>query len=309
MRPHTPTLNISHPAPGTIGPTSPPDTPTTTSPVLNRTPASNGQPPPAKTRYQTTHHPSSIRPLGGTHFSYNPAPRPEEISPQLSHSSDAESGASSSPSPSSIVDVDIEPELQPEILAAAIDIDGDDGDDAGFAIEILSDCPLGIEYENVPVLLPDDYEYPESDGSRSRSRSPPCIDPVMEGVQNMNPFDDSEGEFDHDDEFVKQLRDNRQKRRQKRMQSGSISKRTVSERGSDSDREDTGSNCDSSEQGYIRRTRRKVGDRISIQLTGNLPERIEELKEPLSEDEIILEDAEVFARELPYWTLMDVDSE
>ncbi|KAI0599719.1 hypothetical protein F4775DRAFT_107194 [Biscogniauxia sp. FL1348] len=305
MRPHTPTLNISHPAPGTIGPTSPPDTPTTSSPVLNRTLASNGQPPPpAKARYQTAHQ-SSIRPLGGTQFSYNPAPRPEEISPQLSHSSDdEESDTSSSPPPSSVVDVDIEPELQPEILVAAIGID-----DADFAIESLSDCSLGVEDENVPVLLPDGYEYPESDTSRSRSRSPPGIDPeVMEGVQNMNPFDDSEGEYDHDDEFVKRLRDNRQKRRQRRMQSGSISKRTVSERGSDSDREDVlreGNDSGSS----TRRTRRKVGDRTSIQFAGPLPERIEELKEPLSEDEIILEDAEVFAKELPYWTLMDVDSE
>ncbi|KAI1503996.1 hypothetical protein F5X99DRAFT_67182 [Biscogniauxia marginata] len=305
MRPHTPTLNISHAMPGTIGPTSPPDTPITASPVLNRTLASNGRPPPpAKARNKKPQQ-SNIRPLGGTQFSYNPTPRPEEISPQLSHSSDEEDSGSSISPPQSPVP-DIVPGLQQHILAAAIHID-----EADFAIESLSDCSLGSDDENVPVLRPYDVEYPDSDRSQSRSRPPPDMDPeVMTGVQNLNPFEDTDGDIDPDEEFERQRLHNRQERRLRRMKSGSISKRTVSERDSDSDKEDVLPYYDGNEPGpNFRRMRRKVGDRTSIQLNGPLPEPIEELREPLSENEIILDDAEVFAKELPYWTLMDVDSE
>ncbi|KAF3059292.1 hypothetical protein GL218_04607 [Daldinia childiae] len=137
------------------------------------------------------------------------------------------------------------------------------------------------------------------------------MDPaVMEGIENLNTFEDSDGDIDRDDEeFIRQLQKTREERRLRRMKSGSLSKRTVSERGSDSDREDVLPYYEGNETGPTRRMRRKVGDRISIQFMGPLPERIEELKEPNSDDEIILDDAEVFARELPYWTLMDVDSE
>lgn len=135
------------------------------------------------------------------------------------------------------------------------------------------------------------------------------MDPaVMTGIENLNTFEDSDADIDHDDEFTRQLQKRREERRLRRMKSGSLSKRTVSERGSDSDREDVLPYYEGNETGPTRRMRRKV-DRTSIRFEGPLPERIEELKEPNSDDEIILDDAELFARELPYWTLMDVDSE
>jgi hypothetical protein len=125
----------------------------------------------------------------------------------------------------------------------------------------------------------------------------------------MDPFEDEESDLEPDDEFHRQLKLDRQARRVRRMKSGSISKRTISERDSESDNEDLMPWSNADDPGpYGRRVRRK-GDRSSIQFNGLLPERIEELKEPNSEDEIIIDDAEFFARELPYFHFMEVDSE
>ncbi|KAI8963472.1 hypothetical protein F5Y11DRAFT_346456 [Daldinia sp. FL1419] len=311
MRPHTPSLDTAHVAAAAAVPTSPPETPTTGSPKVHRKTATlNGRPqrhPKAHSRHD---HPANIKPLGGTKFSYTRAPRPEEISPRSSHSSDEESDDSSASPPQSLLsDVPI---LHHQHVEQATFIQSEQ---ATFSIEELSDdCSLSSEYGHLDVLRPYAFEYANSDGSRSVSRPrppPPDMDPaVMEGIENLNTFEDSDGDIDRDDEeFVRQLQKRREERKLRRMKSGSLSKRTVSERGSDSDREDVLPYYDGNETGPTRRMRRKVGDRISIQFTGPLPERIEELKEPNSDDEIILEDAEVLARELPYWTLMDVDSE
>ncbi|KAL7619880.1 hypothetical protein AAE478_010427 [Parahypoxylon ruwenzoriense] len=308
MRPHTPSLDTAHvaaAAAAAAGPTSPPETPTAGSPKISRKVAANGRPP----RYPKSHsqkgHPSGIQPLGGTKFSYTRGPRPEEISPRSSHSSD-ETESSASPPQSPLSDI---PKLQHQHIEqmTAIRIE-----QAAFSVEELSDdCSLNSGDGHLDVLRPYAFEYAGSDRSRSRSRPPPDMDPaVVAGIQNLNTFEDSDVEFDHDDEeFIRQLQKQREERRLRRMKSGSLSKRTVSERGSDSDREDVLPYYDGNETGPTRRMRRKVGDRISIQFTGPLPERIEELKEPNSDDEIILDDAELFARELPYWTYMDVDSE
>ena len=97
------------------------------------------------------------------------------------------------------------------------------------------------------------------------------------------------------------------------MTSGSIGKRTISESiGSDSDREDVLPFLEVNEVGSsARRLRRKVGDRRSLQFQDPPPPRIEELEEPpTSEDEML--DGETLARELPYYTLeyisMEIDS-
>ncbi|KAI1773245.1 hypothetical protein F4818DRAFT_443598 [Hypoxylon cercidicola] len=299
MRPHTPSLDTAHVATAT-GPTSPPETPTTGSPKIRRKAALNGRIP----RYSG--HSSHIRPLGGTKFSYTRGQRPEEISPRSSHSSDEESDSSASPpqSPFSEIPKLRHPHVE-QIATATIRIE-----QAAFSIEELTDdCSLNSDEGHLDVLRPYAVEYANSDRSRSRSR-PPDMDPaVMTGIENLNTFEDSDADIDRDDEFTRQLQKRREERRLRRMKSGSLSKRTVSERGSDSDREDVLPYYEASEPGPTRRMRRKVGDRLSIQFTGALPERIEELKEPNSDDEIILDDAEIFARELPYWTLMDVDSE
>ncbi|KAI1453905.1 hypothetical protein F4805DRAFT_353240 [Annulohypoxylon moriforme] len=305
MRPHTPSLDTAHVA---AGPTSPPETPTTGSPKINRKLAAiNGHLPRHSKPHGHQHHPSNIRPLGGTKFSYTRAPRPEEISPRSSNSSSEESDSSASPPQSPLSDIPKFRHQHVEKVAAAIRIE-----QATFSIEELSDdCSLNSEDDHLNVLRPYAFEYANSDRSRSRSRPPPDMDPaVMTGIENLNTFEDSDADIDRDDEeFIRQLQKTREERRLRRMKSGSLSKRTVSERGSDSDREDVLPYYEGNETGPTRRMRRKVGDRISIQFTGALPERIEELKEPNSDDEIILDDAEIFARELPYWTLMDVDSE
>ncbi|KAI0886948.1 uncharacterized protein GGS22DRAFT_119468 [Annulohypoxylon maeteangense] len=305
MRPHTPSLDTAHVA---AGPTSPPETPTTGSPKINRKAAAiNGHLPRHSKSHGHQRHPSNIRPLGGTKFSYTRAPRPEEISPRSSNSSSEESVSSASPPQSPLSDIPKLRHQHVEKIAASIRIE-----QAAFSIEELSDdCSLNSEDDHLHVLRPYAFEYANSERSRSRSRPPPDMDPaVMTGIENLNTFEDSDADIDRDDEeFVRQLQKRREERRLRRMKSGSLSKRTVSERGSDSDREDVLPYYEGNETGPTRRMRRKVGDRISIQFTGALPERIEELKEPNSDDEIILDDAEIFARELPYWTLMDVDSE
>ncbi|KAI1760184.1 hypothetical protein GGR53DRAFT_97387 [Hypoxylon sp. FL1150] len=300
MRPYTPSLDTAHVA--TVGPTSPPETPTTGSPRINRKAALNGRSYTKANGHQR--HPSNIKPLGGTKFSYTRGQRQEEISPRSSHSSDEESEPSASPPQSPLSEI---PKLRHhhiEQIATTIQFE-----EASFYIEELTDdFSLNNDDGHLHVLRPYDVEYPNSDRSRSRSR-PPDMDPaVMTGFENLNTFEDSDADIDRDDEFTRQLQKRREERRLRRMKSGSLSKRTVSERGSDSDREDVLPYYEGNETGPTRRLRRKVGDRTSIQFTGMLPE-LQELKEPNSDDEIILDDAEVFARELPYWTLMDVDSE
>lgn len=348
---------------------SPPQTPTATSPTANpgQKAAANGNgsvngnnvnpngyplPHTKKSRHRSLQ--SNIHPLGGTKFSYSRAPRPEEISPRSSESSDEEdSGPSCSPpqSPLSEPPEDRKPAMAQQATAASsasITVE------ATFAVEELGD--LDAAQGNVDVLvLPFEIEDPDSDGSesspppsssrhrhwqrRQQQQAPPDMDPsVVSDFKNFAPFYDSDemdsggngyngGGGGDDDDFQRNLLQQRQERRIRRMKSGSISKRTISERGSDSDREDvlpwhdgggadleptTAGGPEGSESngggGTTRRLRRKT-DRHSMQFSGQYFERIEELKEPNSDDEIILDDAEVFARELPYWTLMDVDSE
>ncbi|KAI2635895.1 hypothetical protein GGS26DRAFT_581516 [Hypomontagnella submonticulosa] len=310
MRPHTPSLDTAHIGATVSDPTSPPETPTAGSPKIHRKAALaalNGRSP----RHSKTHshqgYPPNIRPLGGTNFSYTRVPRPEQISPRSSSSSDENSDSFARPPQSPQSDV---PKLRPQHVEQAKQGTTTRSKQPAFSIEELSDCSLNSEDDHLDVLRPYAFEYANSDRSRSRSR-PPDMDPaIMTGIENLNTFEDSDADFDdNDEEFTRQLQKRREERRLRRMKSGSLSKRTVSERGSDSDKEDVLPYYEGNETGPTRRMRRKVGDRISIQFTGPLPERIEELKEPNSDDEIILDDAELFARELPYWTLMDVDSE
>jgi hypothetical protein len=302
-----PSLSVARPS----GPTSPPETPTKTSPVFGRKPAINVQlSPPSKTS-QARGHRTAGQGLDRKGLGYGRGPRPEEISPQSSLSSseeEEESDSSASPPDSPVSDIPVLREPVAQVTAASLRIV-----EATFAIEEMSDYDPDDSDDDdnrLNVLRPYGFEYPESDRSRSRSRPPPEVDPVMmRRFADLDCFDDSDSDEDQDDEFVRQLRRKREERRLRRMKSGSISKRTVSERGSESDKEDVLLPYDGPESGLnTRRVRRKT-DRHSLQFSGQFPERIEELKEPNSEDEIILNDAEIFARELPYWTLMDVDSE
>ncbi|CAK7201850.1 hypothetical protein SEUCBS139899_004565 [Sporothrix eucalyptigena] len=115
------------------------------------------------------------------------------------------------------------------------------------------------------------------------------------------------------------LSKHRDERRRRRMTSGSISKRTITESiGSDTDNEDLNAMLDASEVGSsARRLRRRIGDRHSLQFQDPPPPRIDELEEPDTtdnEDDVkeLIRDGETLARELPYYTLeyisMEVDS-
>ncbi|KAI0202095.1 hypothetical protein F4808DRAFT_78043 [Astrocystis sublimbata] len=317
MRARAPALNVGHTMAG-AKPTSPPETPTKTSPAPNRPSASRGKlSSRAKSRQYKGPGPN-IHPLGGTKFSYSRDPRAEEISPRSSHSSDDESESSASPPQSPLSDINGFHKLhgfQFTTAAAAIALHRGGAticiDEAGFAVEELSDCSIDSDEEiEVDVVRPYAIEYGgESARSRSGSYATHELDPALTaGVKHLSTFDSDSEELDSDDEFQMQLRMDRQARRVRRMKSGSISKRTISERDSDSDREDVLPWVDANDPGPVyRRVRRKGENRTSIHFSGPLPERIEELKEPNSDDEVIIDDAELFARELPYFSFMEVD--
>lgn len=182
---------------------------------------------------------------------------------------------------------------------------------AEFIVEELTDFDDSDD-ERPGVVRPCAIEYAESDRSRSRSRNRPEIDQRMMFNLNLNCSDHDSDETDMDEiEYREFLIKQRAEKRRKRMTSGSIGKRTISESiGSDTDREDLKAFLGADEVGSsARRLRRKVGDRRSLQFQDPPPPRIEELDEPdSSEDEILI--GETLARELPYYeyVTMEVDS-
>lgn len=178
-------------------------------------------------------------------------------------------------------------------------------------MEELSDFANSDE-ERSGVVRPCAIEDAESDRSPSRSRSRPEIDPsMMYNLGNLNCSDDSDETDIDEHEYQEFLIRRRAEKRRKRMSSGSIGKRTISESiGSDSDREDLKSFLGAEEIGSsARRLRRRVGDRRSLQFQDPPPPRIDELDEPDSSDDGILI-GESLARELPYYEYvsMEVDS-
>ncbi|KAI1258687.1 hypothetical protein F5Y18DRAFT_338961 [Xylariaceae sp. FL1019] len=314
MRPRTPALNLGQSIAGGR-PTSPPETPTTVSPTLHRARASIGNMSPQAKALQYSASRSNLRPLGGNKFSYSREPRPAEISPRSSHSSDEESDESESPPRSPLPDIPaihIRSGFQFTTAFAALATRTIHYDDATFALEDLNSDTFDSDDGNfgLSVRRPDAIEYEDdSDDSQTPPNRPP--DRLADHMANMTPFiSDTDSDIDDDDEFRRSLLLRRQDRRIRRMKSGSISKRTVSERGSDgSDREDVDPWSESHEHGvaFHRRVRRKAENRMSLIST---VERIEELKEPNSDEEIEhANEAELSLRELPYFTFMEVDSE
>lgn len=168
--------------------------------------------------------------------------------------------------------------------------------------------------ERQSAVRPDNFEYPDSDRSRSRSRNPPDIDKtVMYKFRNLDCSDESdETDFD-DDDYQQILIKRRMEKRRKRMSSGSIGKRSITESiGSDTDMEDLNVQyLDATQAGSsARRLRRKLGNRQSLQFQDPPLPRIDQADEPdTSADEFIDDDA---LKELPYYTLdyitMEIDS-
>ncbi|KAL1899155.1 hypothetical protein Sste5346_003077 [Sporothrix stenoceras] len=223
---------------------------------------------------------------------------------------------------------------------------------AALIIEEVSD--FDSDNGRVQVILP--YEIEEAESEREKTPDPnqnrsgkfnmgraprrrssarlsrlPEIDrSVMSGLRGFSFRGDSDEEalIDEDDEDGSDFDEaaynlfrlkQRADRRRRRMTSGSISKRTISESiGSDTDNEDLSATLDASEVGSsARRLRRRIGDRHSLQFQDPPPPRIDELEEPDTsdnEDDVkeLTRDGEALARELPYYTLeyisMEVDS-
>jgi hypothetical protein len=169
--------------------------------------------------------------------------------------------------------------------------------------------------ERLGALRPDHFEYPESDRSRSRSRNPPEIDQtVMYKFRNLDCSDESdEADVEDDDDYQQFLIKTRLEKRRKRMSSGSIGKRSITESiGSDTDMEDLKVQyLDATQAGSsARRLRRKLGNRQSLQFQDPPLPRIDQADEPdTSDDEFLDDDA---LKELPYYTLdyitMEIDS-
>ncbi|KAK6218773.1 hypothetical protein LQW54_002698 [Pestalotiopsis sp. IQ-011] len=308
MRPLTPTaINVARTEPNI---TSPPETPTAGSPGLNRKFGAASDHHAKHVRGRSRH--SSRPPLGGvgSQFSNTLGFRPEEISPQSSNSSDNESEKSVSPPRSTLSDdlYHIRPSSISRFIRTHVVEDA-------FEIEECSDydedaMDSGDEYDD-DVLRPYSVECP-SDRSRSRSVQHEVDPQLMDSLQDLKTcYSDSdsnlEGSDDDDDdggEFERIRKLLRQQRRVRRMTSGSISKRTVSERDSDSDREDL-QPWDTGDS-HLRRLRRKINRRSLI---SNPAEIIIELKEPNSDGEVVWDEDEInLARELPFWT-MEVDSD
>ncbi|KAH6847274.1 hypothetical protein B0I37DRAFT_141196 [Chaetomium sp. MPI-CAGE-AT-0009] len=306
-----------------VGPSSPPETPRTASPVFGRksSPRPGERPPRIPLRPMAP--PLSTRQaVNGLNFGHSTTIRPEQLSPRSTSSSSAPSSDSSDssdseaseprnaavPSPSAATERRPAPApLAPEARIGRIVTQAEFTE---FIVEELSD--FGDSDDERPgVVRPCAIEYAESDRSRSTSRTRPEIDQkMMFNLGNLNCSDSDETDLD-EHEYQEFLIQRRIAARHKRMTSGSIGKRTISESiGSDTDREDIRSFLGAEEAGSTaRRLRRRVGDRRSLQFSDPLAPRIDELDEPGSSDDEILA-GESLARELPYYEYvsMEVDS-
>ncbi|CZR57658.1 uncharacterized protein PAC_07547 [Phialocephala subalpina] len=295
MRPTTPNFNFARQA--GAGPSSPPQTPTTS--TFNRR---HGM-------HITTSLPDQIKPTGkGSTFYYTPSNRPAAtISPRSSspdssasssaHSSSPPRSLSSSPAPLS----ESPPRRHTRIVA-----------EGNFIVEEFADS----DYEDwdsddeEDVIRPHQYEDAESDRAPSvKSVARNDLDSkILSGFKNLHcePEDDREMWF-------QQMR---AERRRRRRSSASVQKRTLSQSiGSDTDDEDLkpvtfeGANEAGSS---ARRLRRKTaGERTSL-LFDDPPPRIDEEDEgPESVEEVleIKDDDEESRelRELPYWYIQEMD--
>lgn len=159
------------------------------------------------------------------------------------------------------------------------------------------------------IIRPYQYEDAESDRARSVKASSPSreLDPkILHGLRDLKC---DEALLDEQEAWQKKMREEKRRRRR-----SSGTKRSLAQSiGSDTDDEDLQPvQFDANEAGSsARRLRRKVGDRSSL-IFDDPPDRIEELEEPESCEEVvdIPDDDEQGLRQLPYYEqVMEVDSE
>ncbi len=311
MRPTTPNLKI----PRSVGPSSPPQTPRQLSPVLGPQKSSRERAPPLHTLplHTMASAPSlTARTVGkGPNFSHAHAraARLEQLSPLSSSSgSDTESDSDADDAPLSPERAAPTPPPPPPRFRAGRTVIN-----TALIIEELSDFSES-DIERLDAIRPHAIEYAESEPSRSSSRNPPEVDQkITHRMGNLDCSDDSDLDIS-EVEYQQLLAKRREAKRHRRMTSGSIGKRTISESiGSDTDHEDLRAAFLGAEEvgSSARRLRRRVDNRRSLQFQDPPPERIDELEEPeseSSEDEILISVA--LARELPYYEFvsMEIDS-
>ncbi|KAK0725449.1 hypothetical protein B0H67DRAFT_641869 [Lasiosphaeris hirsuta] len=250
----------------------------------------------------------------GPNFSHPRGTRHDQLSPRSSSVSLSSSSDEDDVHPSPLPRRSLTPERRNLTPPATRVRTGRVVTQAAFIVEELSDFG-DSDHDRLDIVRPHAIEYAESDRSRSRSRNPPEIDQnIMYNLRDLSCGDSDETDMD-EAEYQEFLIKRREAKRRKRMTSGSIGKRTISESiGSDTDREDLKPFpfLSTDEAGSsARRLRRRLGhgDRRSLQFQDPPPPRIDELDEPdSSEDEILI--SETLARELPYYEYvsMEVDS-
>jgi hypothetical protein len=194
--------------------------------------------------------------------------------------------------------------------------------EGNFTIEELRDSDVHLESDDaLSVVQPDHYEDADSDSARDRYSFPTASDlDARVLADDLEKLDCNH----HSDKREAWVRAERKNRRIKRMSSGSIHKRTLSQSiGSDTDEEDL-QQIDANEAGSsARRLRRKtLGDRASL-IFDDPPSMIVELDEPESGDEVArmqvaepdvdVDVEELGLHSLPYYYMdtdsMEVDSE
>lgn len=312
MRPTTPQLNFARQA----GPTSPPQTPTTTMKFpLKEGGKRNGM---VFTKSTIPESKGTIIPNGnGPSFFYTPSNKAADLSPRSSSSdtessvSSAESAASTNParslSSSPIPVAESPPILRMRIVSQ---------EEANFTLEEFGDSDYEEwDSDDEEAIRPHQYEDAESEKAPSVKAA---AHPDLEQRKMTDKFKEMLS-LTSDDEREAWLEMKRAEKRRKRRSSGSVQKRTWSiSVGSASDDEDLqpitfeGANEAGSS---ARRLRRRLASRCSL-IFDDPPARIDEEDEgPESVEELVdiqdgEEEGDAF-KELPYYRYvqdMEVDT-
>ncbi|KFZ10033.1 hypothetical protein V501_05363 [Pseudogymnoascus sp. VKM F-4519 (FW-2642)] len=308
-------------------PSSPPETPTTSSFPLGEPPHPASRPGMRNFSRPLPPTHDEIRPVGqGHNFTYIPQVRLEDLSPRSSTSSSSRSSRSNSPARSIDSDSDNEhPTItQHASIQSPLHHSTRSLIPANFTLSSLHDTDSDdSDDDDLSVILPDHYSDAassrgapsehSSSSSTSSQHTPPTPFPADTKATRL--ADEFEllacaPRDDHDAWMSKQ----RLLKRMKRLSSGSIHKRTLSQSiGSETDDEDI-KPYDANEIGAsasgLRRLRRKTGERLSL-IFDDPPQRIVECEEPESgEDEVVQERIpdmeEMLMLALPYYE-MDTD--
>ncbi|KAK6605929.1 hypothetical protein H4I96_04391 [Botrytis cinerea] len=294
MRPTTPNFNFAQ----SVGPSSPPETPTnSTFAFAPQRPSMNFPRSSPKT--------NGIIPNGpGPHFSYN---RVENLSPRSTSPSSESSGSASPPRSESS-------QRAQSPLSSPIHRHS----------RVRS---RGLRLRRGTYNTTHQYEDAESDGGHVAPISTPAeldarfLDDLRDltAHDGTDAFNNEEQDGSPLDEYEAWVQRNREERRRRRRSSATVQKRSLAQSiGSDTDDEDLKpDHISANEAGSsARRLRRKTfnhgGDKRASLIFDDPPPRIPELEEPDSCEEVLEDDTELDdLKELPYYVLdesMDIDS-